>query len=88
MQWRIGALLAFAVFLWTQQGATNARLDEIDACLGELRSEMSDLRAELRGEMSDLRAVYRQAHSPSSPAGPGSRSRLSADAVIAPSSRQ
>ena len=59
-QWLIGALLAFAALLWTQQGATNARLDEIGARLGDLRSEMSDLRTELRGEMSELRTELRE----------------------------
>ena len=57
-QWLIGAMLAFAALVWTQNGATNARLDEIAARLGRLEVAVDDNRAEirdLRSEMSDLR---------------------------------
>lgn len=54
-QWLIGALIAFAALLWTQHGATSARLDELGARIDDLRSEMSDFRTEIRSEMSDLR---------------------------------
>ena len=59
-QWLIGALLAFAALLWTQNGATNARLDELGARIDDLRSEMSDFRTEIRSEMSDLQVQIRE----------------------------
>ena len=59
-QWLIGALLAFAALLWTQNGATNARLDELGARIDDLRSEMSDFRTEIRREMSDLQVQIRE----------------------------
>ena len=72
-QWLIGAVLAFAALFWTQQGATNARLDEIGARLGrlevavdnnraeirDLRSEMSALRTELQAQIRELDARLR-----------------------------
>ena len=72
-QWLIGALLALAALLWTQHGATNARLDEIGVRIGrlevavdnnrremgDLRREMSELRTELRAEIRELDARVR-----------------------------
>ena len=65
-QWLIGALLALAALLWTQHGATNARLDEIGVRIGRLevavdnnRREMSELRTELRAEIRELDARVR-----------------------------
>ena len=65
-QWLIGALLALAALLWTQHGATNARLDEIGVRIGRLevavdnnRREMSELRTELRAEIRKLDARVR-----------------------------
>ena len=66
MQWLIGALIAFAALLWTQHGATSARLDELGARMGRLevavddnRMEIRALRTELRSEMSVLRTELR-----------------------------
>lgn len=59
-QWLIGAFLAFAALVWTQNGATNARLDELGARIDDLRSEMSDFRTEIRSEMSDLQIQIRE----------------------------
>ena len=59
-QWLIGALFAFAALVWTQNGATNARLDELGARIDDLRSEMSDFRTEIRSEMSDLQVQIRE----------------------------
>ena len=63
-QWLIGALLALAALLWTQHGATNARLDEIGVRIGRLevavdnnRREMSELRTEIRELDARVRAV-------------------------------
>ena len=63
-QWLIGALLALAALLWTQHGATSARLDEIGVRIGRLegavdnnRREMSELRAEIRELDARVRAV-------------------------------
>ena len=63
-QWLIGALLALAALLWTQHGATNARLDEIGVRIGRLevavdnnRREISELRAEIRELDARVRAV-------------------------------
>ena len=63
-QWLIGALLALAALLWTQHGATSARLDELGARIGRLevavdniRREMSELRAEIRELDARVRAV-------------------------------
>ena len=65
-QWLIGALLALAAVLWTQHGATNARLDEIGVRIGRLevavdnnRREMSEFRTELRAEIRELDARVR-----------------------------
>ena len=65
-QWLIGALLALAALLWTQHGATNARLDEIGVRIGRLevavdnnRREISELRTELRAEIRELDARVR-----------------------------
>ena len=65
-QWLIGALLTLAAVLWTQHGATNARLDEIGVRIGRLevavdnnRREMSEFRTELRAEIRELDARVR-----------------------------
>ena len=54
-QWRIGALLALAALLWTQHGATNARLDELGVRIGRLEVAVDNNRMETRREMSELR---------------------------------
>ena len=59
-------MLAFAALVWTQHGATSARLDELGARMGRLevavdnnRAEIRDLRTEFRSDMSALRAEVR-----------------------------
>ena len=54
-QWLIGALLALAALLWTQHGATNARLDELGVRIGRLEVAVDNNRMETRREMSELR---------------------------------
>ena len=52
MPWRIGALLTFFAFVWIQNCATKARLDDIEASVGRLEVAVSEFRRELRGEMA------------------------------------
>ena len=58
-QWLIGALLALAALLWTQHGATNARLDELGVRIGRLEVAVDNIRMEIRREISELRTELR-----------------------------
>ena len=59
-QWRIGALLALAALLWTQHGATNARLDELGVRIGRLEVAVDNNRMEIRREINELRTELRE----------------------------
>ena len=59
-QWLIGALLALAALLWTQHGATNARLDELGVRIGRLEVAVDNNRMEIRREINELRTELRE----------------------------
>ena len=59
-QWLIGALLALAALLWTQHGATSARLDELGVRIGRLEVAVDNNRMEIRREINELRTELRE----------------------------
>lgn len=58
-QWRIGALLAFAAFVWTLNSGTKARVDELEASVGRLEVAVSEFQKELRDAIRDFRTELR-----------------------------
>ena len=56
MLWRIGAVLTFFAFVWMQNSATKARLDDLEASVGRLEVAVSEFQRELRDAISEFRA--------------------------------